>query len=491
MATKTPDVTYIEEEAYKAYDTPTVDTTKYNYTAPTLEYEATNPDYKVDYNSDQFQKVEADKEAALTQNSQVYGDMIAGADKFYTDLQNQHMEWADKQAQIQQENTDFTIEKIEQQKEQAQKDYLKEQSGAYVDWQKQSNRYGVEAERQASVGLDKSGYSESSQVAMYNQYQNRVATAREVLAQAKLNYDNGIREAMLQNNAALAEIYATAYLKQAELALEGFQYKNQLLIEQSNKQLEIDQMYYDRWQDVLQQINTENAMAEEIRQYNETMKWNTEKANIDNQIKIKEAELDRQFQADMAAIEMKFKDYQAYLEREFEKKMLNAETQAKKDLLEQEHKNALEKIEKERQEQEKLLAQEHANALAKIEKERQEQEKLLKYQYDLQKQSIGTVSGGGTHTSSSGNIHGGSSGSITSGSVKGFTGSSYKEAVSFMKANGVPSSNASAAMTESEWSRRRNSYSMTGQGGTEVKNYSSYKAYIQDYVAYCVEKFGK
>ena len=469
MATKTPEVVYAEEEKYKAYQVPTYDSGKYAYDVPKMEYEETTPDYTVDYNNEQFQKVEADKQNALTENEQTYGDMIAGTDKFYQDLQDQHMAWADKQAQIQQENTDFTIEKIEQQKEQAYKDYLKEQSGAYVDWQKQSNRYGAEAERQASAGLTGSGYSESSQVAMYNQYQSRVATAREVLAQAKLNYDNGIKEAMLQNNAALAEIYATAYLKQAELALEGFQYKNQLLIEQSNKQLEIDKMYYDRWKDVLTQINTENAMAEDIRQYNETMKWNTEKANVDNQIKIKEAELDRQFQADMATIEMKFKDYQAYIDREFEKKKLNAETQAKKD----------------------LLAQEHANALAKIEKERQEQEKLLKYQYDLQKQSIGTVSGGGAHTSSSGNTHGGSSGSIASGSVKGFTGSSYKEAVSYMKANGVPSSNASAAMTESEWSRRRNSYSMTGQGSTEVKNYSSYDAYIKDYVKYCVEKYGK
>lgn len=397
-----PETTYIEEEAYEAYTPPTVDTTKYNYTAPTLEYEATTPDYSVDYNDERFQKVEDDRQAALDKNNQVYGDMIAGSDQFYKDLQDQHMEWADKQAQIQQENTDFTIEKIEQQKEQAQKDYLKEQSGAYVDWQKQSNRYGVEAERQASAGLDKSGYSESSQVAMYNQYQNRVATAREVLAQAKLTYDNGIKEAMLQNNAALAEIYANAYLKQAELALEGFQYKNQLLIEQSNKQLEIDQMYYNRWQDVLQQINTENAMAEDIRQYNETMKWNTEKANIDNQIKIQEAALDRQFQADMATIEMKFKDYQAYLEREFEKKMLNAKTQAEKDLLEQEHKNAL----------------------AIIEKERQEQEKLLKYEYDLKKESIGTVggsgggSGGGSEGGSGGGIKVPSSASDLVGSVK-------------------------------------------------------------------------
>lgn len=470
MAAKTPETVYLEEETYKPYTPSTVDTTKYNYTAPTLEYEATNPEYKVDYNSDQFQKVEEEKQTALDKNNQVYGEMIAGSDKFYQDLSDQTMAWADKQAQIQKENTDFTIEKIEQQKEQAEKDYLKEQSGAYVDWQKQSNRYGVEAERQASAGLSGSGYSESSQVAMYNQYQNRVAVAREVLTKAKLEYDNGIKEAMLQNNAALAEIYANAYLKQAELALEGFQYKNQLLIEQSNKQLEIDQMYYDRWRDVLQQINTENAMAEEIRQYNETMKWNTEKANIDNKIKVQEAALDRQFQADMAAIEMKFKDYQAYLDREFEKKMLNAKTQAEKD----------------------LLKQEQANALARIEKERQEQEKLLQYEYNLKKQSLGAVSGsGGTHTSSSGNTHGGTGGIIPSGSVKGFTGSSYKEAVSYMKANGVPSSNASAAMTENEWSRRRNSYSMTGQGSTEVKNYSSYSAYIKDYVKYCVEKYGK
>lgn len=374
-------VVYAPEEEYKAYQVPTVN-------VPTLEYEASTPTYGVDYNSEQFQKVEADKQDALTENSQVYGDMIAGADKFYTDLQNQHMEWADKQAQIQQENTDFTIEKIEQQKEQAQKDYLKEQSGAYVDWQKQSNRYGVEAERQASAGLTGSGYSESSQVAMYNTYQNRVATAREVLAQAKLNYDNGIKEAMLQNNAALAEIYANAYLKQAELALEGFQYKNTLILEQANKKLEIDQMYYNRWQDVLQQVNTENALAEDIRQFNESAKLEVQKANIDNQLKVQ-----------LAQIEIQYKDYADYLAREHEKKMLTAKTQAEKD----------------------LLAQQHANDLAKLDKQLANEKAALKYEYELKNQSVGTVTGSNgtatTHTSSSGRTHGGTSGSI-SGSVK-------------------------------------------------------------------------
>lgn len=472
MATKTPEVTYAEEEKYSAYKVPTYDNGKYEYDIPKMEYQETNPDYAVDYNNEQFQKVEAEKQDALTESDQTYGDMIAGSDKFYQDLKDQHMAWADEQARIQKENTDFTIEKIEQQKEQAHKDYLKEQSGAYVDWQKQSNRYGAEAERQASAGLTGSGYSESSQVAMYNTYQNRVATAREVLSQAKLNYDNGIKEAMLQNNAALAEIYANAYLKQAELALEGFQYKNTLILEQANKKLEIDQMYYNRWQDVLQQINTENALAEEIRQYNETMKWNTEKVNIENEIRAKEAEIERQFQSDMKALEIKYKDYADYLAREHEKKMLNAKTQAEKD----------------------LLAQQHANELAKLEKQREEQEKLLKYEYELKQAQINTdntntgnndSNTGSNETSSSDRIHGGREGSFA------FTGSSYEAAVAYMKKHGVPGSNAAAAMTRNEWSRRRNSYSMTGQGGVEVKNYSSYQEYLEDYVQYCVEKYGK
>lgn len=367
MATKTPEVTYAEEEQYSAYKVPTVN-------VPTLEYEATTPAYGVDYNNEQFQKVESEKQNALTEADQTYGDMIAGTDKFYTDLQNQHMEWADKQAQIQQENTDFTIEKIEQQKERAHKDYLKEQSGAYVDWQKQSNRYGAEAERQASAGLTGSGYSESSQVAMYNTYQNRVATAREVLAEAKLNYDNGIKEAMLQNNAALAEIYANAYLKQAELALEGFQYKNTLILEQANKKLEIDQMYYNRWQDVLQQINTENALAEEIRQFNESAKLEVQKTNIDNQLKVQ-----------LAQIEIQYKDYADYLAREHEKKMLNAKTQAEKDLLEQQH----------------------ANDMAKLDKQLENEKAAIKYEYELKQSQIktGNTTTGNTTTgnNSSGN----------------------------------------------------------------------------------------
>ena len=47
------------------------------------------------------------------------------------------------------------------------------------------------------------------------------------------------------------------------------QIKNSLIIEQANKKAEIDERYYNRYQGVLQQINTENALAENVRQFNE------------------------------------------------------------------------------------------------------------------------------------------------------------------------------------------------------------------------------
>ena len=62
-----------------------------------------------------------------------------------------------------------------------------------------------------------------------------------------------------------------------------------------------------------------------------------------------------------------------------------------------------------------------------------------------------------------------------------------KGAVIKMESKGVDSAVAAGAMTETEWKRRRNSYLESGMGGAEVKNYSSYKAYINDYVSYATK----
>ena len=228
-------------------------------------------EYEINYEDERFKEVETQKDAALSENEKLYSGMIEQSDKFYQDQINASKEWADTQSKLQQEQTDFAIDKIEQQKDQANKDYLKEQSGAYVDWQKESNKYGANAEQIASQGMAKTGYSESSQVNLYNTYQNRVAQARESYNKIILDFDNGIREARLQNNSALAEIRFKALEQQLAYTLEGFQYKNQLLMQKLDQKTSIENNYYARWQDVLKQINTENSLAEQIRQFNASL----------------------------------------------------------------------------------------------------------------------------------------------------------------------------------------------------------------------------
>jgi hypothetical protein len=252
--------------------------------------------YDINYDDKRFTEVEADKKAALNEVDVTYGNMISNSDKYYQSQIDASKQWADKQAQLQQEKTDFAIEKIEQDKAQAKKDYTKEQSGAYVDWRKQSNEYGTEAEKMASAGLANTGYSESSQVSMYNTYQNRVTAARESYNQIVLSYNNAIKDAQLQNSSVLAEIAYQAQKEQLELSLQGFMYKNQLIVERDNKKTQLNSEYYARYQDVLKQINTENALAEEVRQYNASL------AQQQAQL----AEQKRQFEAQMAEEKRQF-----------------------------------------------------------------------------------------------------------------------------------------------------------------------------------------
>jgi hypothetical protein len=211
--------------------------------------------------------VREEEQTELEKSDAEFESQINKSDKFFDNQAYEVKEWGDKQTELQKENLDFTIDTINQQKDQARKDYEKEQSGAYVDWQKQSNQYGVNAEKMASAGMANSGYSESSQVSMYNAYQSRLTAARESCNIAVLNYDNLIKEAKLENSSILAEIAIEALQKQLELSLQGFQYKNTLILEKANARRQIKSLYQSKYTDILNQINIENAREEEKRQF--------------------------------------------------------------------------------------------------------------------------------------------------------------------------------------------------------------------------------
>lgn len=231
---------------------------------------AKNDTYKVDYGDERLTEIEKEGTAAVKDSNAMYDDMIKQSDGFFQTQIDAVNEYGETQKQNQQAQTDQAIAEIEQQKEYAHQDYLKEQTGAYTDWKKQSDQYGVNAEQMAAQGMAGTGFSESSQVAMYNAYQNRVATARQSYQRSVDNYNNAIAQARLQNNSLLAEIAFNTLKTSLELGLQGFQYKNTLLQAKADSKRDIENTMWSRYTDTLSQINNENAMAEQVRQFNKS-----------------------------------------------------------------------------------------------------------------------------------------------------------------------------------------------------------------------------
>lgn len=225
------------------------------------------PTYKVDENDPRLTGINTEKNTELTKSDSLYDDQIKGVDT-YTDKQINALDsWEKEQIKNQNAQTDFAIDKIEQNRDNARKDYLKEQSGAYVDWQKQSSKHGANAEAMAARGMGATGYSESSQVSMYNTYQNRVATAREAFIRADTEFQNDITAAKLANSSALAQIAFETLQKKLEVSLAGFQYKNTLIQAKAQARRDISQDYWSRYNAMYGNIHQENVLNENVRQY--------------------------------------------------------------------------------------------------------------------------------------------------------------------------------------------------------------------------------
>lgn len=229
--------------------------------------------YNVNYNDERFTQLEQEKQSELNKYNQTYDALIDERNQFTNQQQNLVDQWQQTQEQIANDNLNYQINLYNQQKEQAEKNYQKEANASYIDYLKETDRYGVSREQQVQNGLSNSGYSESSKVSMYNTYQNRIASARQSWEKANLEFNNAIEQARLTNNATLAENALTALQQKMQIALEGFNYKDTATQNKLNWEYNINNNYYDRYKDVESQINYENEQAEAIRQYQEQMAY--------------------------------------------------------------------------------------------------------------------------------------------------------------------------------------------------------------------------
>ena len=65
-------------------------------------------------------------------------------------------------------------------------------------------------------------------------------------------------------------------------------------MEKANKKTELENKYYNRYLSVLDQINKENALAEEVRQYNESLAFQKDQAAKDQAYKNAQLALQRE-----------------------------------------------------------------------------------------------------------------------------------------------------------------------------------------------------
>lgn len=257
----------------------------------------------IDYNDQRLTDVEKESTQRKQEVTNNFNQMINERDA-YTQQQQKNVEnWAQQQTELQQAKTDQAINRINQSKEQGAKDYTKEQKGAYTDYMKQSNQYGANAEMLARQGMSNTGYSESSQVSMWNAYQNRYATAKESYQKAVTEWDNMIKDAELSNNETLANIAQQKLEQSLQLALEGFEYKNNLTIQRDSRIDEIENYYNNKYNEVLSQINREYEYAQQQKEYEEEQRrWQAEFAEQQKQA-------EREYQAKLRDFELRQQQY--------------------------------------------------------------------------------------------------------------------------------------------------------------------------------------
>lgn len=184
----------------------------------------------------------------------------------YANNMNQQNDLLNQSEQLQNEqinaNTQQILSEIERQKGYAQQEFNKEARGAYQDYQKLVNPYGVQAENVFSNGLGNSGYSETSKLNAYNTYQNRFATARESTDRLMEDFNNQMTQAQLEGNREKAQIALNKLQTQMDNLWNQLNFDSSLTQNKVNYNQWLEQFNYQKQQDEIA-----NALAREQFEY--------------------------------------------------------------------------------------------------------------------------------------------------------------------------------------------------------------------------------
>ena len=224
----------------------------------------------------------SEKQQVLNDYINNYNNQMATLDTLNEQQNNIADQYKANQEQVLKNNYESNTNTIEQNRKETQENINKEKKDSYIDYMKQINQYGGASEQLASQGLATTGFAESSKVAMYNTYQNRVSAANTALTKANVEYDRQMQEAKNNYDVGLAQLALDTMQQKYTIALQGFEYKNTLFNNKTNFELQVNDSYWNKGQALQNRIDNyrntitsilqnQDKMAEEKRQFDEQM----------------------------------------------------------------------------------------------------------------------------------------------------------------------------------------------------------------------------
>lgn len=225
--------------------------------------------------------------AAVANSNDPYGDinkLIANQNSLLEQQQAQQNQMLDKQLQMQ-------VDQINRNKAEIDENTNKTTGGLYTEYKKASNKYSPNAENLYTQGLGKSGFAESTQTSLYNQYQKNITDTLNTAQKLKSDFDFQIQQAMQNRDLQAAQFALELYKQKMNLATQEYDLKNnkeQDLYNRSidernyNYQLGRDQVADNQWnqkfdyqksRDTVSDTQWQKQYEQALKEYENAQKW--------------------------------------------------------------------------------------------------------------------------------------------------------------------------------------------------------------------------
>lgn len=241
-----------------------------------------------------FKTLQKQKEKALNTSNKTYDELLKGNNAITDSVNDYINQYSTTQSEIYDKNLAREQEKADLGKKQAEEEFNKEaiaSKNAYYDF---TNPYGVQRELQAQQGLGNSGYSETVKSQAWTAQQNRTAQARATMNKAKLQFDEDMKDARLNNDVLKAQLALDTLKMKQDETLRSFNYKSDITQQRLANNQNLDSDYANRYNNIWNRIMTENQQKEDKRQFDEKMAYQKERDKVEDAKWEKEYNLSQQ-----------------------------------------------------------------------------------------------------------------------------------------------------------------------------------------------------